>query len=73
MNDCEVSVRVAILESENNQGDAETEDDVSIEIAGDEARKETKAEEPSFLHYQRDLYRPEVDMGGGGELKSLIL
>jgi hypothetical protein len=41
------------LKGENNQGDVEMEDDISIEIAGDEARKETKIEEPSFLHYQR--------------------
>jgi hypothetical protein len=55
------------------KGDVEMEDDISIEIAGDEARKETKTEEPSFLRYQRDLYRPDLDMGSGGELKSLIL
>jgi hypothetical protein len=58
------------LKGENNQGDVEMEDDISIEIAGDEARKETKTEEPSFLRYQRDLYRPDLDMGSGGELKS---
>ena len=34
------------------------ENDISIGIV-DEARNETKTEEPSFLCYQRDLYRPE--------------
>jgi hypothetical protein len=33
------------LKSENNQGDAETEGDISIEIAEVGARKETKTED----------------------------
>jgi hypothetical protein len=46
VNDREVSVRVAIWKSENNQADAETED---VDIAEDEDRKETKTDELNSL------------------------
>ena len=55
------------MKSENNQGEAETEDDISIGIVEYEARKGTKTDELRFLRYQPDLYRPEPDMRGGGE------
>jgi hypothetical protein len=61
------------LKGENNQGDVEMEDDISIEIAGDEARKEPRSKNPASCVTNGDLYRPDLDMGSGGELKSLIL
>jgi hypothetical protein len=49
------------------------EDDISIEIAEDEARKETKTEEPSSLRYQRDLCCPKPTWAVAVNSESLIL